>query len=128
MPLEILLILVIGGISAIAVLLHATGRSAPVQLDAASARRAWLRHAPDDTVHDVTLAASGHAALVQASSGPGVVWSFGADTVARHLRDTKIRPAPAGLRLSFHDFGTPGVTLTLTEDERARWRQLMTAA
>lgn len=127
MPLEILLALVIGGIGTIATILHLTGRSAPAVLNCDAARRAWQRHFPADTIREVIPARNGHAALVLTSAGPGVIWAFGADTVARHLLDFSLHDVPDGLRLAFRDFGTPGVSLTLTDAERARWRQLMTS-
>lgn len=127
MPLDILLALVVGGISVTALLLHLTGRSRRTRLDEASALRAWLRHAPDDTAKLELLAADGHAALITGQNGPGLVWSFGADTTARHLVGATVREVPSGLRVDFHDFGAPAFTLELTEPERARWRQMMTA-
>ena len=127
MPLEILLIMVIGGISVIAVVLHLTGRSAQTIMLPEDARSAWHRHFPDDEVHHVLLAKNGHAALVQTADATGVIWAFGADTVARHLVDFDVIETGTGLRLEFHDFGTPGASLTLEPRERRRWQQLMTA-
>ncbi len=126
MPLEILLALVILGIAGIALLLHLTGRSARTRLSAPSARAHWLRHFPDDTVLDVTVADSGDAALVRTPAGPGLLWAFGADTVARPLQGFDLLDTRDGVRVIFHDFAAPSVRLTLTPDERASWRQDMT--
>ena len=125
MPLDILLILVIGGISAIALLLHLLGKSRRVVMDAEDARGHWHRHFPDDTVVDVTVAHGGHAALVRTGQGPGLVWAFGADTVARHLRDFDLVDAPHGFDVMFHDFTAPKVALHLDDFERPRWRNMM---
>ena len=127
MPLEILLIMVVGGVSLVALILHMTGRSAQTVLSAEDARSAWHRHFPDDEVRDVLVSEDRHAALVQIAGTTGLLWSFGADTVARHLNDFDMMETQAGLRLEFHDFGTPGVSLTLAPCERDRWQQLMTS-
>ena len=81
MALELLLALVLGGISGIAVLLHLTGRSRQAVLGVETARTAWLRHFPEDSVLRVLPADGGQAALVLTSGGPGLLWAFGADTV-----------------------------------------------
>lgn len=125
MPLDVLLVLVIGGIAAIALLLHGMGKSARRVMSAEDARAAWHRHFPDDSVTALYLARDGHAALVETEQGPGLLWAFGADTVARHLRDYDMIDHPKGLRIRFHDYASPGVTLTLDGDERAEWKRLM---
>lgn len=126
MPLPVLLILVIGGIAAIALLLHLSGRSELCVLDTDSARQAWLRHFPDDLVGEITLARNRHAALVTTDEGTGLLWAFGADTVARHLRDFDLIETPGGLDVAFHDYTAPRVRLTLEADERAAWERMMT--
>lgn len=125
MPLEILLTLVIGGIALIVLLLHLLGKSARRVMSAEDARAAWHRHFPDDAVTGLALARDGHAALVQTEQGPGLLWAFGADTVARHLRDFDLIEIPGGLHIRFHDYTAPGVTLRLSDDERARWADRM---
>ncbi len=125
MPLEILLVLVVGGIAGITLLLHLTGRSEPFVLTPETARAQWLRHAPDDTIIDVTISNDRHAALVRTETGAGLLWSFGADTVARHLLDFDWIERPEGFEIQFHDFGTPGTLIHLDEIERAHWRHLM---
>ncbi|MDU9005819.1 hypothetical protein [Sedimentitalea todarodis] len=125
MPLQILLTLVIGGIAAIAMLLHMLGKSALLALDTNSAKEAWLRHFPDDTVQDLLVAGDGHAALVLTDRGPGLLWSFGADTVARHLRDFTYLDGDTRQTIRFSDYGAPRVCLRLTATERQRWQTLM---
>ncbi|MCF6231938.1 MAG: hypothetical protein L3J36_02360 [Rhodobacteraceae bacterium] len=123
MPLYILLLLVIGGISMIALLLHRLGKSRLTVLSTPSASHAWNRHFPDDEVYSVILAENGHAAYVETSGGPGLLWSFGADTVGRHLQDYRLSQAPDHLKVVFHDFTAPQVILRLNDKERPRWQQ-----
>lgn len=127
MPLELLLVLVAGGITAIAAILHLTGRSARTVLTADSAKRAWLRHCPGDTVHHVLPATTGQAALITAHSGAGLVWAFGADTAARHLHGAAISERSSGLHIRFNDFSAPGLSVALSGAERVRWQALIAA-
>ena len=128
MPLEILLALVAGGISITALILHLTGRSARTVMSDEQARDAWLRQFPEDTVGQILTAQDGHAALLQTSQGMGLVWAFGADTVARPLQGCKLRDVPTGLRVNFSEFAAPSTRLTLSETERTDWRLLMNTA
>ncbi|KIC37989.1 hypothetical protein [Leisingera sp. ANG-M7] len=125
MALELLLALVLGGISGIAVLLHLTGRSRQAVLGIETARSGWLRHFPGDRVLKVLPAASGQAALVLTSGGPGLLWAFGADTVGRHLDGSNTCETATGLRFEFNDFAAPGLSLTLSESERRQWLALI---
>ncbi|KIC28632.1 hypothetical protein [Leisingera sp. ANG-M6] len=125
MPLELLLALVAGGISGIAVLLHLTGRSRQRILGAGNTRADWLRHFPEDSVFKVLPAASGQAALVLTNGGPGLLWAFGADTVGRHLAAEQVRETATGLRFDFNDFAAPGLSLRLPERERQQWLALI---
>lgn len=126
MPLSVLLILVIGGITGIVLILHMTGKSGQTVLTPEDARTAWHRHFPDDSIDDVLTARDAHAALVMTNQGPGLLWSFGMDTVARHLWDFDLIDSPDGLRVEFHDFSAPHVRLRLDDDERNHWKHLLT--
>ncbi|MBY6139858.1 hypothetical protein KUV26_10465 [Leisingera daeponensis] len=121
MPLELLLALVAGGISAIALLLHLTGRSRQAVLGTGSARTAWLRHFPGDSVIKVLPAASGQAALILTGNGPGLLWAFGADTAGRRLTAGQVRETADGLHFAFNDFAAPSLALPLPEGERRHW-------
>lgn len=125
MPLEILLVLVVGGIVGITLLLHLSGRSRIRELTPENARSEWLRHAPDDVIIDVTLAHDRHAALVRTETGTGLLWCFGADTVARHLLDFDWLDHPKGIEIQFHDFATPKVVVRLDDFELPHWQQMM---
>ena len=107
----------------VAVLLHRLGKSRLTILNKHSAQVAWSRHFPDDDVRTVTVAQDGHAAIVETSHGPGLLWSFGADTVGRYLQDYQLSEASDHLKVTFSDFTAPHVTLILNEQERALWRQ-----
>ncbi|WP_299662875.1 hypothetical protein [uncultured Ruegeria sp.] len=125
MSLEILLVLVVGGIAGITLLLHMTGKSRLHLLTSETAPDQWLRHFPEDVVIDVTVAHDGHAALVRTEAGAGLLWSFGADTVARHLRDFDWLETSDGFEVLFHDFSTPRAIIHLDETERQHWQHLM---
>ncbi len=128
MPLNILLILVVGGIAILALLLHLLGKSRLVILTPEDARTAWHRHFPDDEILGLTVASDGHAAVVQTDQGPGLLWSFGADTVARHLRDFDLLEKPGHLSVIFRDFTAPRVTLYLNATERPLLQKMMVPA
>ncbi|SLN65999.1 hypothetical protein TRL7639_03737 [Falsiruegeria litorea R37] len=121
MPLDILLILVVVGIASIAVMLHLSGKSKRARLTSNNAGMAWVRHFPDDQVTNVMVAKDGHAALVTTSAGMGLIWSFGADTVARHLVDVSLDETKHGLRFKFSDFTAPSVRVALAPEERQTW-------
>jgi len=128
MPLELLIALVVLGISGIAAMLHLTGRSDRRVMDMSAARAAWLRHFPEDAPHQMTLAANGQAALVETARGLGVLWSFGADTVGRYVDGARLDDTRHGLRLRLPDYAAPRVLLRLTAEERPLWRQKLEAA
>lgn len=125
MPLEILLLLVVGGIAGIAVVLHLSGRSNLRVLTPDSVRAEWARHFPEDRIIDATLNHCGHAALVRTDTGPGLLWSFGADTVGRRLFDFDWLDHPQGVHFFFHDFGAPQTLVRLDETERPHWKNLL---
>lgn len=127
MPLEILLAMVVAGISLLAALLHLSGRSRIRALSQDDARAEWHRHFPDDSIRDVIVAQNARSALVLMDGQRGILWAFGADTVGRHLKDFDLTEKPDGLRIDFHDFATPGVSLTLTPTECERWKSLISA-
>ncbi len=125
MPLPVLLALVVGGISGIALLLHLTGRSRRAVLDPETAAAAWIRENPGDDVVEATVSADGHAALILTRQGKGLVWAMGADTTARPLRDFDLIETQQGLTVLFRDFTAPRARIRLTDFERRRWLSLM---
>jgi len=121
MPLHILILLVVVGIGGIALILHLTGRSRTALLTWEDIEEAWLRHFPDDVISDVRLADDGLAALVATQAGSGVIWVFGADTVARHLSDCRVSETKNGVKIDFHDYAAPPRTFVLASTERESW-------
>ena len=129
MPLHILLVLVVGGIGGIAVLLHYLGLSNPRVFEGPEdAARQWLREFPGDDVVEAILNNRGTTGFVQTRQGPGLVWSFGADTVARRLHDFHVTPTRRGLRIDFHDFTAPHVLIRLDAFETTHWENLLRTA
>ena len=125
MPLYLLLVLVVAGIAGIALMLHLTGRSRPKTLSDEIARAEWARHFPDEPVVDLTITEDRHAAIVRTRAGAGLLWSFGDDTVARPLLDFDFIETKDGIRVDFHDFTAPGITIHLDPFERRHWLNLM---
>ncbi|MFS4582043.1 hypothetical protein [Phaeobacter sp. C3_T13_0] len=123
MPLEILVTMVLVGIVFIAILLHCTGRSAAVSMTRETAAKAWSRHDPDTQIRNALPNAIGHAALVDTNKGLGLVWCFGADTIARPLAGCRLADHPKGLLVRFVDFAAPSVLLHLSEEEKTSWRR-----
>ncbi|MFY9211067.1 MAG: hypothetical protein WAO69_08065 [Aestuariivita sp.] len=125
MPLEILLIVVIGGVAGIVFLTWIAGLAKPRQLDEDDARTQWARHFPDDMVRSVWITHDSRAALVMTQDGPGLLWVTGADTTARHLLDFDLIDEAHGLTITFHDYTAPSVHLHLDSDERLVWQKLI---
>ena len=120
MPLSVLVPLVVIGIGGIVVFLHALGWSRRFELGTeAVVRDEWSRHFPEDQVAQVWRAPTGLAALVITPEGPGLLRSFGADTVAHRIR--AISPDTGGLRVDFGDFAAPGLRLALPEAIARDW-------
>lgn len=125
MPLEILLVLVIGGIAGIAALTWLAGLAKPRMLSETDMRGEWARHYPDDIVQSVWVSHDARAALVMTEQGKGLLWVMGADTVGRHLLDFDLIDEPQGLSVVFHDYTAPKVHLKLDEDEQLVWQRLI---
>jgi len=121
-PLTVLLPLVVFGIAGLVGVMHLLGYSRRLALTGPEdVARHWRRHWPEDRVLDVTLCRSGGAALVRTAAGPGLLWSFGADTVARRLKGARARPVRGGLAIRLPDFAAPRVRLRMDADEARAW-------
>ena len=125
MPLEILLILVVGGIAGIAALTWLAGLAAPRQLSDEDVRAQWARHYPDQPAQSVWITHDQRAALVMTDTGPGLLWVMGADTTARPLVDFDLIDTAEGFTVKFHDYTAPKVHLHLDDDERVVWQNLI---
>jgi len=130
MPLELLLVLVVGGIAGITILLHLLGLSRPLTFDTAQdAKVAWHRARPDDIIKAVEISADKRSALVETNHGTGLAWSFGADSAARLIHEAELTETATGLRLSLPEFTAPRIDITLTPQQRSLWQsKLETAA
>ncbi|MFC4671113.1 hypothetical protein ACFO5X_21365 [Seohaeicola nanhaiensis] len=122
MPPHTLFIMILCGIAAIAIGIYLQVRSIPVTLTEDSARTAWESHFPEEPARAVTLAASGHFALLETAAGFGLVWAFGRDIGARPLLGAQASNIRQGLHIRFPDIKAPAVRLALSQDERAAWR------
>jgi hypothetical protein len=128
MALEILLILVAGGIATIAVLLQALGYSRADPFTEETARAAWARHEPDIAASAVHLSGDGMAALVETARGPAIVWHMGADATAHWLAGANGVETANGLRIDLHDFAAPSVRVTLSPETAAEWQAIIGTA
>lgn len=123
MPLWLFAVIVVGGIAGVIALIHFLGFSRQFHINNDDVTRTqWLRHWPDDQIQSLRRAKEGHAALVESQNGPGLLWSFGADTTARHIQSATTTPCETGLIFTLHDFTAPHVTITLGADEAKQWQ------
>ena len=126
MPLTILLVLVIGGIAAVAVALHMLGFSKTRKIDMAGVHADWLRHFPDDTFDhndsfETLVTMAGDRAVLRTDQGYGLLWSMGADTSARRLDQSHWQETKKGVDFRFDDPGVPRIAVTLHNSERHLW-------
>lgn len=125
----VLLALVAAGILLIGLVLHLTGHSRVFDIDTESvARREWTRHNSNDRVVAALVAANHRAALIETAAGPGVLWSFGADTCAQHLVSARVIETDEGLTIVTGDFAAPSIRLCLAPYERSVWLARITGA
>jgi hypothetical protein len=125
MPLEVLLILVVGGIAGIALLLQVLGYSRAEPFTEDTARAAWERAEPDVPASAVHLSDDRMAALVETGRGPAIVWHMGADTTAHWLKGARVTRSNTGLRILLNDFAAPSVKVKLAPRTATRWLALI---
>lgn len=123
MPLYVLLILVVGGISGVALALHMLGLSRVPRWSEDQARAAWLREFPDMAPRAVTLNAAGTAAMIASDNSRGLVWQFGADSAVHLLEGHHLQDHRRGLRVVFADFAVPSTIIPLTDAETPIWKK-----
>ena len=125
MPLDILVILVVVGISGVVLLTWWLGWSKPALLSSTEvAKTEFLRDYSGLEIGDVVLAADGTAALLRLSDhATGLIFSFGDRFVARQLTAQTVRaidvqagPAETAVTLKLADFSAPSVSLTFTSE------------
>jgi hypothetical protein len=126
MSLQVLLLLVVGGIAGIAILLHIMGLTEPRRFkDGSDALAAWAREVPEQVPSELHLSSDNRAALILLDNGFGIVWCHGDDTVARHIPVLQPQKTKRGLRFSFPDFGASALDVHLDAPEQARWLQML---
>ena len=122
MPLPVLLALVLGGISAIALILHLLGLSARARIaGAAEAMGIWNADQPNRPARRAHLAPDGTAALIETDRGPGLVFAMGADLATRPLDGATLRPHRGGLTITLPDFTAPRLRIALPDPDRDAW-------
>lgn len=124
MPLELLLPIVVIGITLIVLMTHLFGFSKKFDISSdAIARARWSREWEADKIGDVVLCENGTAALLDTDQGAGVLWAFGADTTTARLDHVDVARTKDGLKLKLHNFTAPVLHLTLSPTEADLWQQ-----
>ena len=126
MSLWLLIVIVVGGIAAVAIALHALGLSQTAKLEAGNIRAHWQRHFPDDSFNrhgTVEFLLNEHfdRAIVRSDQGYGLIWVMGADTAARQLPAGAITENAGGVTFSFPDPSAPKIHVALGEADRQVW-------
>ena len=122
-PLPMLLVLVLVGMSLIVGLTHLLGGSVGVQLTEAAIRSRLAHDLPDSTVTDIALSSDRRSALVELEDGTvAAVLVLGDALVSRRLpARPQLTETAAGLRLRLRDPGCPSITLALPTSAHQRW-------
>lgn len=129
MPLEVLASIVVIGLGGVWIAMRMMGFTRELRFDDdAVARAEWGADNPTSPAIDITLAASGQAALVANRRGLGLMWVMGLDSASHDLKGADVRPHPKGLRVGLHDFAAPAVVLDLTDEEAPLWQSMIEEA
>jgi hypothetical protein len=126
-PLEILLPMVVIGITGVVLLIRWLRPTPDFRLtDAQQVAEIWTHRNPDIANGEVHLNAARSHALVETAQGVGLVWVFGADPVTRLLdQPIKVAPSGNGLRIETRDFTAPRIDITLDGGELSRWSEIL---
>jgi hypothetical protein len=128
MPLWLLAVIVVVGLTGIWLAARALGFSRTLVLDEPSARREWAAQNPFDKAGTVRVSGNGKAALISTVKGPYLLWVMGLDSATHPLSGAGVEPTQGGLFISLHDFAAPGVRIALTPAEAAKWQGLIDKA
>ena len=121
MPLEILVVLVIGGIAGIALLTWALGWGTALRLGSAEQACIWWnREWPEIPARGAILAKDRHAAVIDTENGPGLVWVMGADCAARPLDQARVTATPTGINVHFPGMDVSDIHLHLDDPALAQ--------
>ncbi len=128
MPLQVLLPLVVIGITAIVLLIRAMRPTPPLTFASPDQAKAVWNHRNHALEATSARLNSAHThALIQTRHGIGLLWSFGVDPVTRHFSPpVACRQTTKGLRLVTHDFTAPIIDIPLTDtDIRTTWQAIL---
>ena len=113
MPLEILAIMVVAGLSLVIGAVHFSGMSRPARIvDSQAARARFLIDYPDEEIGEIAISDDGKAAFIALGGGrTGLVHAIGARYVTRILQPQVLREVrcdeSGGLALRLRDFTLP---------------------
>ena len=128
MPLWLLGSIVVVGLAAIWLIMRVYGFDRPLVLTHEIAADEFTTDNPGLVPEDIHLAKSGQSALIHAGGSTYVLWVMGQDVATHNVARARVSEADTGLTLRLPDFAAPRVTLTLTEDEKARWKPMIEEA
>lgn len=129
MPLEILLPMVVIGITGVVLLIRWLRPTPDFRLDNNDkVANIWNHRNVDVAAKTVHLNAARTHALIETAQGFGLVWVFGADPVTRLLdHPFEVAPSSTGLRIQTHDFTAPRIDVVLSGGEITRWGEILKA-
>lgn len=116
MPLELLLVSVVSGVTLVFLATWAVGWWRTAELDDERARRRFLLDHPGATVLEVAVASDRRSALLWLGSDCGVVFVVGDRLATRLCSAASVVRVGAGLRLDFAGFGSPSVQVRVEEE------------
>jgi hypothetical protein len=131
MPLEILAIMVVAGLSLVICAVHFSGMSRPARIASEeSARARFLIDYPDEEIGEIAISDDGKAAFIALAGGrTGLVHAIGARYITRILQPQSLREVrcdeSGGLALRLRDFTLPAEHAHFTSASEAakvsRW-------
>jgi hypothetical protein len=126
-PLEILLPMVVIGITGVVLLIRWLHPTPDYRLaDQDQVAKIWNHRNVEVAARAVHLNTEHSHALVETDQGVGVVWVFGADPVTRLLdQPFDLEPSGNGLRIQTNDFTAPHIDLALDGAEIDRWHNIL---
>ncbi len=127
MPLEILLPIVVVGITCIVLLIRWLRPTPEFRLhDTDQAAEIWNHRNHDIVAGAVHLNVARTHALIETGGGIGLVWVFGADPVTRLLDQPVVfKSRGNGLSIQTRDFTAPRVDVMLDGAEITHWTDIL---
>lgn len=125
MPLWLMGIVVVVGLTAIWLVMRLYGFDRPLSLTPETAGEEFMNDNSGLVPEEILLASSGQSALIRAGGDLHVLWVMGQDVATRKLARARVTDAPEGLTLRLPDFTAPRLTLRLTDEEKRAWRPMI---